>query len=55
MPRSDDPYRHGGRYAVYWIDDKGKKHSTVRATKGQARQLMRHKKDQGLVSWIKPL
>lgn len=56
MPKSDDPERAGGKFVVYWIDEKtGKRHSSVRATRGQARQLMQHKKRQGLVSWIKPV
>lgn len=55
MPRSADPERGGGKFVVYWIDEKGKRHSSVRATRGQARQLMQHKKKQGLVSWIKPM
>jgi hypothetical protein len=55
MPRSDDPERAGGTYVVYWIDGKGKQQSIIRRSKGQARATMRHYKDKGLVSWIKPL
>jgi len=55
MPRSDDPERAGGTYVVHWIDDKGKTHSIIRRSKNQARATMRHYKEKGFVSWIKPV
>lgn len=40
---------------VRWIDDKGKTHSAERATIGQARKLMQHRKAQGFTAWMNPI
>lgn len=55
MPKSDDPQRAGGKYEVWWVDNQGLTHRLYRPTVGQARKLMKHKKSQGFVSWMKPV